>query len=57
MACDVARHEPNDHVTSQINHGDDVMSTVAVLWVAALAFPDDGGVSDYSACANVASKR
>ena len=35
---------PNDHVTSQIEHGDDVMSTVNVLWVVALAFPDGGGV-------------
>ena len=35
---------PNDHVTSQIEHGDDVMSTVGVLWVVALAFPDGGGV-------------
>ena len=35
---------PNDHVTSQIEHGDDVMSTVDVLWVVALAFPDGGGV-------------
>jgi transposase len=25
-------------------HGDDVMSTVDVLWVVALAFPDGGGV-------------
>jgi hypothetical protein len=31
-------------VTSQIEHGDDVMSTVDVLWVVALAFPDGGGV-------------
>jgi transposase len=30
--------------TSQIEHGDDVMSTVDVLWVVALAFPDGGGV-------------
>jgi transposase len=29
---------------SQIEHGDDVMSTVDVLWVVALAFPDGGGV-------------
>jgi hypothetical protein len=29
---------PYDHVTSQIEHGDDVMSTVDVLWVVALAF-------------------
>ena len=35
---------PNDHVTSQIEHGDDVMSTVDVLWVVALAFPNGGGV-------------
>ena len=35
---------PNDHVTSQIEHGDDVMSTVDILWVIALAFPDGGGV-------------
>jgi len=28
------------HVTSQIEHGDDVMSTVDVLWVVALAFTD-----------------
>jgi hypothetical protein len=35
---------PNDHVTSQIEHGDDVMSTVDVLWVVALAFPDGGGI-------------
>jgi hypothetical protein len=34
----------NGRVTSQIEHGDDVMSTVDVLWVVALAFPDDGGV-------------
>jgi hypothetical protein len=33
-----------DHVTSQIEHGDDVMSTVDVLWVVALAFPEGGGV-------------
>ena len=25
-------------------HGDDVMSTVEVLWVVALTFPDGGGV-------------
>jgi hypothetical protein len=25
-------------------HGDDVMSTVEVLWVVSLAFPDGGGV-------------
>ena len=31
-------------MTSQIEHGDDVMSTVDVLWVVALAFPDGGGV-------------
>jgi hypothetical protein len=31
---------PNDHVTCQIEHGDDVMSTVDVLWVVVLAFPD-----------------
>ena len=30
--------------TSQIEHGDDVMSTVDVLWVVALAFPNGGGV-------------
>jgi hypothetical protein len=35
---------PNDHVTSQIEHGDDVMSTVDVLWVVALSIPDGGGV-------------
>jgi hypothetical protein len=35
---------PNDHVTSQIEHGDDVMSTVDVLWVVTLAFPVGGGV-------------
>jgi hypothetical protein len=29
---------------SQIEHGDDIMSTVDVLWVVALAFPDGGGV-------------
>jgi hypothetical protein len=29
---------PKDHVTSQIEHGEDVMSTVDVLWVVALAF-------------------
>jgi hypothetical protein len=34
----------HDHVTSQIEHGDDVMSTVDVLWVVALAFPNVGGV-------------
>jgi transposase len=32
------------HVTSQIEHGDDVMSTVDVLWVVTLAFPDGGGI-------------
>ena len=31
-------------MTSQIKHGDDVMSTVDVLWVVALAFSDGGGV-------------
>ena len=31
-------------MTSQIEHGDDVMSTVDVLWVVTLAFPDGGGV-------------
>jgi hypothetical protein len=35
---------PNDHVTCQIEHVDDVMSTVDVLWVVALAFHDGGGV-------------
>jgi hypothetical protein len=35
---------PNEHATSQIEHGDDVMSTVDVLWVVALAFPYGGGV-------------
>jgi hypothetical protein len=30
--------------TSQIEYADDVMSTVDVLWVVALAFPDGGGV-------------
>ena len=35
---------PNDDATSQIDHGDDVMSTVDVLWVVALAFLDGGGV-------------
>jgi transposase len=29
---------------SQIEHGDDVMSTVDVLWVVTLAFSDGGGV-------------
>jgi transposase len=32
-----------DRVTSQIVQGDDVMSTVDVLWVVALAFLDGGG--------------
>jgi hypothetical protein len=39
-----ALYTPNDHVTSQIEHGDDVMSTVDVLRVVALAIPDGGGV-------------
>jgi hypothetical protein len=34
----------DNHAFSQIEHGDDVMSTVDVLWVVALAFPDGGGV-------------
>ena len=29
-------------MTSQIEHGDDLMSTVDVVWVVALAFADDG---------------
>jgi hypothetical protein len=37
-------HNGGFHVTSQIEHGDDVMSTVDVLWVVALAFPDGEGV-------------
>ena len=45
----------NDHVTSQIEHGDDVMSTVDFLWVVALASLIVEA-SDYSTCANVASK-
>jgi hypothetical protein len=44
-----AGHISNDNVTSQIEHGDNVMSTVDFLWVVALAFPN-------GLCANVACK-
>jgi hypothetical protein len=41
---------PNNHATSQFEHGDDVMSTVDALWVVALAFSDGGGVRLQCVC-------